>query len=77
MGNGVEKNLAAPGENVCRVRAEQFFSGKNPAVFASQNPRIFPLASAKNSQKYPSAIFPSAARFFFNAYFKFFYIYLI
>ena len=35
--------------------AEQFFSGKNPAVFASQNPRILPMASAKNSQKYPPA----------------------
>ncbi len=45
--------ICTPMETVGRVQAEQFFSGKNPAVFATQNPRIFPLASAKNSQKYP------------------------
>lgn len=33
--------------------AEEFFSGKNPAVCGA-NPRIFALACAKNFQVYPA-----------------------
>jgi len=36
-----------------RGTAEEFFSGKNPAV-CSANPRIFALACAKNFQVYPA-----------------------
>ena len=50
----MEKSPGTPVGIGCRVQAEQFFSGKNPAVY-SVNPRIFPLASAKNSQKHPPA----------------------
>ena len=43
--------------------AEQFFSGKNHAVCYA-NPLIFPLASAKNSQKQSSDFFHSVSAIF-------------
>ena len=57
------KNVGYSRRNQIPSAAEQFFSCKNPAVCCA-NPRIFPLASAKNSQKQPPTDFHSASGFF-------------
>ena len=57
------KNTGCSRRNQIPSAAEQFFSCKNPAVYFV-NPRIFPLASAKNSQKHPCFDFCSVSDIF-------------